>query len=241
MGMSRLEMGQLSSTLPSRISNGRNLRNEVGSSHYCPKHGQCRLCENIEEKARKLQKAKSSYLRWSLDPYRQASAARALEDMDDISAEIRRMAADRLAKFDNIANPRRTLGTRLQRAASPRLLRDDTEEDVNGLQVLTPSHIRNNWSLAAKNDTSNLMRESAPNERPNAATLGSILSADIPQAYAIDRLGAPADRLDHGPSERVALLKEESPSGKGFLGDRGKRPVPASEDRAHGQSEKQRA
>ena len=79
--------------------------------------GKCRLCENIDKKMRKYQKAKADYVRWRPDPARQASAAKAWEDMGELEEEIKAMTADRHARLNNVVNPRRAIASQTRIAA----------------------------------------------------------------------------------------------------------------------------
>lgn len=70
--------------------------------------GKCPMCQAIDKKVRRYEKARSDYTRWVNDPQRQASAAKALEDMNALYQDIQKMTADREArKRTNICNGRR--------------------------------------------------------------------------------------------------------------------------------------
>lgn len=75
--------------------------------HTLPLTSKCALCEKIEKKHRRYEKTKADYSRWYQDPTRQASAAKALEDLHALAAEIQGIQAEKQSRMQNVGNARR--------------------------------------------------------------------------------------------------------------------------------------
>lgn len=67
----------------------------------------CQLCEKIERKKRRLDKAVSDYKRWEDDPSRRASRDKARDDIYALKGEIERLTNERHARYVTVGNPRR--------------------------------------------------------------------------------------------------------------------------------------
>ena len=67
----------------------------------------CALCEKIERKKRRLDKAYSDYKRWEKDPSRTASKEKAYDDIVALKTEIERLTSERHARYVTVGNPRR--------------------------------------------------------------------------------------------------------------------------------------
>lgn len=72
--------------------------------------GDCRLCQTIQAKKRKMQKAKDDYARWKDDPQRQASAGVKIDELKELHMEIVRLEEERRIKSNSVGNPRRADG-----------------------------------------------------------------------------------------------------------------------------------
>ena len=68
--------------------------------------GKCAMCQQIDRKVRRWEKARADYARWINDPKRQASAAKAAEDGKVLEEEIKRLVADREARKRNVGSGR---------------------------------------------------------------------------------------------------------------------------------------
>jgi hypothetical protein len=82
-----------------------------------PTPGNCPFCEKIEKKQRRYEKMRSDYLRWYEDPARQASAAKAYEDMATLLQEINTIKAERQSRMQSVGNPRRSAPQQTRHAA----------------------------------------------------------------------------------------------------------------------------
>ena len=67
----------------------------------------CKYCQDIERKKRRFDKTRSDYNRWIVERDRQASAAKALDDMRLLRAEIDRLQASRAEKYMDLGSRRR--------------------------------------------------------------------------------------------------------------------------------------
>lgn len=67
----------------------------------------CTLCEKLERKRRRLDKAAADHQRWEGDPARKASREKAYEDIVALKAEIERLTSERHARYVTVGNPRR--------------------------------------------------------------------------------------------------------------------------------------
>ncbi len=67
----------------------------------------CATCLSIERKERKKSKAESDYMRWVKDPNRQASAAKAAEEIQLYKREIQKLEHDKANRYTNIGSNRR--------------------------------------------------------------------------------------------------------------------------------------
>jgi len=72
-----------------------------------PLDQKCQLCQSIDKKSRRYEKTKADYSRWYQDPTRQASAAKALEDLNALAQEIKTIQADRQNRMQSVGNIRR--------------------------------------------------------------------------------------------------------------------------------------
>lgn len=69
----------------------------------------CTICLALEKKQRRYNKAKADYDRWAPDPQRQASAAKAAEECQDIAKEMEKLHAERASRYSNIGSNRRAV------------------------------------------------------------------------------------------------------------------------------------
>ena len=67
----------------------------------------CTLCEKIERKKRRYDKARADLKRWEDDPRFWASADNARKDLNALEGEIARLTAEKQARYINVGNPRR--------------------------------------------------------------------------------------------------------------------------------------
>lgn len=66
------------------------------------------MCQKIERKRRRYEKAKADYGRWASDPDRRASTIKAWEDMNALVQEITQLTQERENKMrSSICNNRR--------------------------------------------------------------------------------------------------------------------------------------
>ncbi|KAF2485572.1 hypothetical protein BDY17DRAFT_107292 [Neohortaea acidophila] len=69
--------------------------------------GKCTICQAIERKERRYEKAVSDYKRFSTQSNRTASAAKAKAEAEEIWAEMEKLKADRAARYMNVGSNRR--------------------------------------------------------------------------------------------------------------------------------------
>lgn len=67
-----------------------------------PLADKCSMCEKIERKKRRYEKAQSDYSRWVKDPQRQASMAKAYDDMKGLHEEIEKLIKEKEARYKMI-------------------------------------------------------------------------------------------------------------------------------------------
>ena len=67
----------------------------------------CALCEKIERKNRRYEKAKADWQRWSSDPSRSASSAKAWDDMHNLKQEILALVQQKNERYKMVGNRRR--------------------------------------------------------------------------------------------------------------------------------------
>ena len=90
----------------------------------------CTMCEKIERKKRRYEKAQSDYNRWLHDSSRQASAAKAYEDMNNLYQELARLVEEKNSRYRMIGRkPSSPSGTELK-------LKQCREEVLNAKQSL---------------------------------------------------------------------------------------------------------
>lgn len=70
--------------------------------------GCCKLCEEINRKKRKHEKARADFDRFKRDPQRQATAEVRLEEIQALEIQIKTLQDNRLAKMTNVGNSRRS-------------------------------------------------------------------------------------------------------------------------------------
>lgn len=72
----------------------------------------CRTCLALDKKHRRYAKTKSDLDRWSADPERKASAAKAAEECQQISDEIETLNAERASRYTKLgSNHRAAVGS----------------------------------------------------------------------------------------------------------------------------------
>ena len=72
-----------------------------------PLPGYCQLCQNIQRKQRRLEKALADYRRFKADPTKQATAQVKGEEIIELQQEIKRMTDDLNLRRNNVTNNRR--------------------------------------------------------------------------------------------------------------------------------------
>jgi hypothetical protein len=73
-----------------------------------PLKGDCQLCQNIQKKQRRLQKAQADFNRFKADPTKQATAQVKWQEIIELQQEIKRMMDDLHMRRNNVTNGRRT-------------------------------------------------------------------------------------------------------------------------------------
>lgn len=73
-----------------------------------PLQGYCQLCQNIQKKQRRLQKAMTDFKRFRADPTKQATAQVKWEEVIELQQEIKRMEDDLKLRRNAVGNNRRT-------------------------------------------------------------------------------------------------------------------------------------
>lgn len=72
-----------------------------------PLQGDCRLCQQISIKKRKLQKAIDDFNRFKVDPTRRATAEVRMREIQQLQYEIKALEDDRQARINKVGNSRR--------------------------------------------------------------------------------------------------------------------------------------
>ena len=71
-----------------------------------PEKRDCRICEAISTKQRRLKKAMEDYLRFRPDSQRQATARVRYQEILDLQGVIETLQDDRVARWNNVGNGR---------------------------------------------------------------------------------------------------------------------------------------